>query len=59
MTRREASFQYLLQPLEPLPDESDFVLRRLDALRRLLLERMHNPDVVAKLHGVHDPKRCA
>ena len=30
---------------------------RLDALRRFLLKRMDNPDVLAKLHGMNHPER--
>jgi hypothetical protein len=33
------------------------MLWSLDALRRLLLERMYDPQVVSKLHSVHHSKR--
>ena len=38
-------------------DQIDLVIRGLDALGRLLLKGVHDPDVVADLHGVDDPER--
>jgi hypothetical protein len=49
----------LLQSLEPLPGEIDFVPRCLDALGRFLLKRVDDPERFAELHGIHDPKRIA
>lgn len=40
-------------------DQIDLVFRGLDALGRLLLKGVHDPDVVADLHGVDHPERIA
>ncbi len=51
------SSRHLLQSLQTVLDQIDFTFRRLDALRRLLLERMDNPDILAKLHHIDHAKR--
>jgi len=43
--------------LQTVLDQIDFTFGRLDALRRFLLKRMDNPDVLAKLHGINNPER--
>lgn len=51
------SLQYLLQALQPVPDQPDLVLRSLDALGGLLLEGVYHPHISAELQCVENPER--
>jgi hypothetical protein len=45
----------VLQPLQSVSNDVDFTLRRLDLLRGLFLEGVHDPEVISDPDGINRP----
>jgi len=57
--QRSIFSQHLFEPLDPLYNQIDFMLRGLDTARRFLLKRMDHPDGISELHGIDNPEGIA
>jgi hypothetical protein len=49
------SSECLLQSLQTLHNQINFVLRRLDPMRRLFLKSVNNPNSLSDLRGINNP----